>query len=97
MPTSDEKLQLYKSIQTEIQKLYGQKQQSMSQLNENVLVKGEMDMLVGDAKIYKLVGPMLLSVDTEEAKDNVQKRIEFIEKDLNRLEELIGNFKITYV
>jgi hypothetical protein len=36
----DEKLKIYKSLQSEIQTLYGKKQQSLSQLNENVLVKG---------------------------------------------------------
>ena len=36
----DDKLKLYKSLQGEIQNLYGQKQQSLSQLNENVIVKG---------------------------------------------------------
>ena len=78
---NNEKHHIYKNIQLEVQKLFGQKQQSMSQLNENVLVKGEMDLLDGeDVKIYKLVGPVLLVVDTEEARDNVQKRIEFIEK-----------------
>ena len=47
-------------------------------------------MLNEDRKVYKLVGPVLLNVTLDDAKDNVQKRIEFIEKELKRVEELIG-------
>ena len=36
----DEKLKVYKSLQEEISRLFGQKQMFLSQLNENVLVKG---------------------------------------------------------
>jgi prefoldin beta subunit len=72
----DEKLKVYKAIQQDIQKLYSQKQQSLSQLNENVLVKGELDLLKEDSKVYKLVGPVLLNVEIEEAKDNVGELLE---------------------
>lgn len=36
----DQLLKEYKSLQAEIQKLYGQTQESHRQLNENLLVKG---------------------------------------------------------
>lgn len=36
----DLKLKEYKALQEEIQKLYGQTQESHRQLNENLLVKG---------------------------------------------------------
>jgi prefoldin beta subunit len=49
-----------------------------------------MDLLVPESKVFKLVGPVLLSVDLEDAKQNVQKRIEFIEKELKKVEEVIG-------
>lgn len=67
----DEKLKIYRSLQADVQKLYVQKQQSLSQLNENILVKGELDLLSEDSKVFKLVGPVLLNVELEEAKDNV--------------------------
>jgi len=35
-----------------------------------------------DAKIYKLVGPVLLKQDTTEAKSTVDGRLEFIEKEM---------------
>lgn len=36
----DEKLQLYKKCQVDMQSLISQKSQAVSQLNENILVKG---------------------------------------------------------
>ena len=53
-----------------------------------------MDLLKDDSKIYKLVGPVLLKVDSDEAKENVQKRIEFIEKELKKIEELTGMMRV---
>jgi len=50
-----------------------------------------MDLLSSDSKVYKLVGPVLLNVDADEAKDNIAKRIQFIEKELERLQGLTGN------
>jgi len=35
-------------------------------------------MLGDDAPVFKLVGPVLMSQDLDEAKQNVTKRIEFI-------------------
>jgi len=53
-----------------------------------------MDLLSSDSKVYKLVGPVLLNVDADEAKDNIAKRIQFIEKELERLQGLTGNLCI---
>ena len=63
------------SIQDNRQKLF-------SQLNENSMVKKELDLLEDDAKVFKLIGPVLVKQDQEEAKSNVNKRIEFIEAEL---------------
>lgn len=49
-----------------------------------------MDLLSADSNVYKLVGPVLLTVEKDEAKDNVAKRIQFIEKELERLQVLTG-------
>lgn len=35
-------------------------------------------MLDSEAKVFKLVGPVLLKQDVEDAKNNVNKRLEFI-------------------
>ncbi|CAM9893335.1 unnamed protein product, partial [Ectocarpus fasciculatus] len=74
----------------DIQKHFGQKQQSLSQHNENTLVKGELDLLSEEDTVYKLVGPVLMKVDLEEAKHNVTKRMEFIESDMKRVDDIIA-------
>ena len=76
----DDKLKIYRSLQADVQKLYVQKQQSLSQLNENILVKGELDLLSEDSNVYKLVGPVLLNVELEEAKDNVNLTLRIIHR-----------------
>jgi prefoldin beta subunit len=42
----------------------------------------EFAKLVGNAKIYKLVGPVLLKQDKNEAVMSVDARLEFIEKEM---------------
>ena len=49
-------------------------------------------MLDDDAKVYKLVGPILALQDLEECKSNVSKRIEFIDKEIARLSTLETDF-----
>lgn len=41
-------------------------------------------------KVYKLVGPVLMSVELEESKSNVSKRLEFIEAEIKKLDSAIG-------
>lgn len=47
-------------------------------------------MLEEDATVYKLVGPVLLSVELDESKQNVNKRLEFIETELKKTDSLIA-------
>lgn len=88
----EEKLKLWKSIDGEIQVLFSQKTQALSQFNENTLVKGELDLLSGEAEsqVFKLIGPVLVSVELEGAKDNVAKRLEFIESEIQKLDAAIA-------
>eukprot|EP00598_Pedospumella_elongata_P012416 CAMPEP_0184989482 /NCGR_PEP_ID=MMETSP1098-20130426/28701_1 /TAXON_ID=89044 /ORGANISM="Spumella elongata, Strain CCAP 955/1" /LENGTH=127 /DNA_ID=CAMNT_0027514499 /DNA_START=22 /DNA_END=405 /DNA_ORIENTATION=+ len=86
----DEKLKKYRTIQEDIQKLFVQKQNALSQFNENTLVKGEMDLLEEDSKVFKLVGPVLMSVELEESKGNVAKRLEFIEAEIKKADSAIA-------
>lgn len=61
--------------------------------NENDMVLQEFKMLGDGANVYKLVGPILAKQDLDECKSNVQKRIEFIDKEIARLATLETEFQ----
>eukprot|EP01006_Ploeotia_vitrea_P062150 TRINITY_DN80517_c0_g1_i1.p1 TRINITY_DN80517_c0_g1~~TRINITY_DN80517_c0_g1_i1.p1 ORF type:complete len:131 (-),score=8.00 TRINITY_DN80517_c0_g1_i1:31-423(-) len=82
----DQKIALYQEYSTKLNTLYNQKTNSLSQYNENTLVKGELDLLTDENIVYKLVGPALVCVDQEEAKQNVAKRLEFIEAEIKKID-----------
>ena len=42
----------------------------------------ELDLLEDSAPVFKLVGPVLMKQDLEEAKQNVAKRLELIEREM---------------
>ena len=86
----DAKLKDFRALQAEIQNLYSQKTGKLSQFNENTLVKGELDLLSEEIPVYKLVGPVLMTIEIKEAKDNVQKRLEFIEGEIQKLDDAIA-------
>jgi prefoldin beta subunit len=87
----DDKLKTWRGIDSDVSALFNQKTQALSQFNENTMVKGELDLLgEGDHPVYKLVGPVLMAVDLEEAKENVAKRVEFIETEIKKLDAAIA-------
>lgn len=86
----DAKYEVYKELQTEIQNLYRMKQTSLSQFNENTLVKAELDLLSEEDAVFKLVGPALTKVDLGEAIGNVAKRLQFIEAEITKLDSQIA-------
>eukprot|EP00039_Didymoeca_costata_P025052 m.12213 g.12213 ORF g.12213 m.12213 type:complete len:133 (-) comp4613_c0_seq1:20-418(-) len=55
-----------------------------AQRQENDTVKDELGRLEDGAKVFKLIGPVLVPQDLEEAKDNVKKRLEFITGEIDR-------------
>lgn len=61
--------------------------------NENDMVLTEFKMLNDESKVYKLVGPILAKQDLEECRQNVTKRIEFIDKEIARLATLETEFQ----
>ncbi|KAK5133031.1 hypothetical protein LTR08_008236 [Meristemomyces frigidus] len=76
----------YQGFQTELTTLISARQKLESQQQENKSVQTEFDTLSDDANIYKLVGPVLLKQDTVEAKGTVKGRLEYIEKEVKRVE-----------
>jgi prefoldin beta subunit len=47
-------------------------------------------MLSDTTSVFKLVGPVLMKVELQEAKENVRKRIEFIEGEIVKIDNQIG-------
>jgi prefoldin beta subunit len=43
--------------------------------------------LEDDAKVYKLIGPVLVKQDLNEARGNVEKRLDYIRAENDRLEK----------
>ncbi len=84
-----EEVEALQSVQKQQQKAMLNRQQLDSQLTENKLVKEEMDGLEASANVYKLVGPALVRQDVSEARQNVDKRIAYINGELKRQEEAL--------
>ena len=65
-----------------MRKSVGSRQQLESQLRENQIVKDELGLLKPSNTVYKLIGPALVKQDLTEAKQTVDKRLEFINKEM---------------
>ncbi|KAI9822106.1 MAG: hypothetical protein M1832_003108 [Thelocarpon impressellum] len=86
----------FQKLQAELQITVEARQKLESQQQENKGVqKVEFARLADDAKIYKLVGPVLLKQDRSEAVLAVDGRLEFIEKEIKRIEQQIGALQET--
>jgi prefoldin beta subunit len=86
-------LEKYKAVQKDYQKCVMARQQLDSQLNENKIVLEELKRLEAEASVFKLIGPVLVKQDQEEAKQNVQKRIDYISAELKRHDGLIKDIE----
>ena len=65
------------------------RQKLESQQAENKAVQKEFKTLSTDSNIYKLVGPVLLKQDRDDAGRTVDGRLEYIEKEIKRVEGTI--------
>jgi prefoldin beta subunit len=65
------------------------RQKLESQQEENRAVQKEFQTLADDSTIYKLIGPVLLKQDRDDAKRTVDGRLEFIDKEIRRVEASI--------
>uniref|UniRef100_T1IUE9 Probable prefoldin subunit 6 n=1 Tax=Strigamia maritima TaxID=126957 RepID=T1IUE9_STRMM len=79
-----QEVEKYKTVQRDYQKILSIRQQLDGQLNENNVVKEELDLLEPGANVFKLMGPVLVKHDLEEARQNVSKRIEYINSEMKR-------------
>ncbi|CAK7203689.1 Prefoldin subunit 6 [Sporothrix eucalyptigena] len=79
----------YTKLQQEQQKLIVAQQRLNAQKTENEGVKKEFEKLKDSETIYKLVGPVLLKQEKFEADSTVKGRLDFIDKEIGRLEDEI--------
>lgn len=79
----------YTTMQSELEDLVIVRQKLETQLQENKIVQDEFDTLKDESQVYKLTGGVLLPVEQEEAKGNVEKRLQFIENEITRCEKNI--------
>lgn len=79
-------LKAIREIQTKRTKFIETRHQLGAQKNENDLVRDELNRLEENAGVYKLIGPALVSQDREDAKAIVDKRLEFINDQIKRVE-----------
>ena len=78
----EEEVKLLRKMQDEGQQMMNTRAQLVAQMKENELVKQELDLIADDdegARIYKLIGPVLVKQEKKEAASNVGKRIDFLQ------------------
>ncbi|KAL7863188.1 hypothetical protein SRHO_G00121720 [Serrasalmus rhombeus] len=82
-------LEKYQQIQKDVSKSMSARQKLEAQLTENNIVKEELDLLDSQNTVYKLIGPVLVKQDLDEAKATVAKRLEYITGEIQRYETLL--------
>jgi len=79
----------YQDLQEELSKAVSSREKLGAQQVETESVKKEFATLKATNIVYKLIGPVLVPQDQEDAKSNVEKRLEFISAELKRVETQI--------
>ncbi|KAJ9647358.1 Prefoldin subunit 6 [Coniosporium apollinis] len=84
----------FQKLQGELQTAVDARQKLESQQQENKGVQKEFTLLSDDANIYKLVGPVLLKQEKSEAVMAVDSRLQYIEKEIKRVENQISDIQV---
>ncbi|XP_023139172.1 prefoldin subunit 6 [Amphiprion ocellaris] len=79
----------YAQMQKDVSKSMSARQKLETQLAENNIVKEELDLLNSSNVVYKLIGPVLVKQDVDEAKATVAKRLEYINGEIQRYESVL--------
>ncbi|SPN99215.1 related to Gim complex component GIM1 [Cephalotrichum gorgonifer] len=83
----------YQKLQQDLGEVVQSRQRLESQRQENEGVKEEFDKLKEGEVIYKLVGPVLLKQERFEAEGTVKGRLDFIGKEIDRVEDQIKDIE----
>ncbi|GAA5950148.1 hypothetical protein JCM21900_004610 [Sporobolomyces salmonicolor] len=76
----------YQKLQNDYAKAVENRQRLDAQKSENEGVSKELASLTAENAVYKLVGPVLMKQDQDEARSNVDKRLEWIGGEIKRVE-----------
>lgn len=76
----------YQQLQKDLNKCMSARQKLEAQVTENNIVKEELDLLDVSNMVFKLIGPVLVKQDLEEAKATVAKRLDYINGEIKRYE-----------
>nr|BBE38615.1 prefoldin subunit 6 [Thermochaetoides thermophila] len=79
----------FSKLQQDLQDALQSRQKLEAQKQENLGVQKEFKKLKEGENIYKLIGPVLLKQDKVDAESIVNGRLDFIDKEINRIETLI--------
>ncbi|KAK4154095.1 Prefoldin subunit 6 [Chaetomidium leptoderma] len=79
----------FTKLQQDLQETVQSRQKLEAQKQENLGVQKEFAKLKDSETIYKLIGPVLLKQERPDAESTVNGRLEFIEKEISRLESHI--------
>lgn len=83
----EKKRHALQATSSKLEKLGQSIQEYSRQKLENDMVLHELNLLSEDSNVYKKIGPCLIKQDMFEATSNVQKRIDYIMEELERLEK----------
>ena len=72
----------FQTLQEQTQALASGRQNFLSRLNENKMVAEELGRMEVDSNVFKLIGPVLVKQDLEDAKATVDSRLELIQREL---------------
>ncbi|XP_066842994.1 prefoldin subunit 6 [Anser cygnoides] len=80
-------LEKYQQLQKDLSKSVAARQKLEAQLTENNIVKEELELLDDTNAVFKLMGPVLVRQDMEEARATVAKRLAYITGEIKRYEQ----------
>ncbi|CAD7962472.1 unnamed protein product [Amoebophrya sp. A25] len=79
----------FRDLQKSLQTNYDSRAKLLTQQEENLTVSKEFTILESDGVVYKLIGPVLVRQNLEDAKANVEKRLGYIKEELVRADKVI--------
>ncbi|KAJ9127944.1 hypothetical protein QFC24_000229 [Naganishia onofrii] len=76
----------FQRLQADLTNTVEARQKLDYQQSESDLVLKELKKLTPENTVYKLIGPGLMPQDAAEAQQTVEKRLDFIKKEIDRIE-----------